>query len=74
MAEAVLRQAARSSGGAFYREEDLFRLPESLTPRTTTYPWREEEVVVYDLFWWLFVAFLVLITAEWLVRKFSDLS
>jgi hypothetical protein len=70
MAEPVLRHAALASGGHFYREEDLYRLTDRLKPLKVSYFWREE----IDLFPLLMVIFVVLITMEWLVRKFSDLS
>lgn len=70
MAEAALRLAAQTSGGRFYREEDLYRLADNLKPRKASYYWREE----LDLFPLLMALFVLLITAEWLIRKFSDLS
>jgi hypothetical protein len=70
MAEPFLRHAALASGGHFYREEDLDRLADNLKPLKVSYFWREE----IDLFPLLMALFVVLITMEWLVRKFSDLS
>jgi len=70
MAEPELRLAARTSGGQFYREEDLCRLTDSLKPLKVSYFWRDE----IDLFPLWMAIFVLLITAEWLVRKFSDLS
>jgi hypothetical protein len=45
-------------------------LPESITPQLASFTWREE-ISLYPL---LLVLFIVLITLEWLLRKFSDLS
>ncbi len=70
MAEKSLREMARISGGQFYREEDLYRLPDDIVPRTMAYRDRQE-VMLYPLGLALFV---LLITGEWLLRKFANLS
>jgi hypothetical protein len=70
MAEKALREMARLSGGQFYREEDLYRLPDDIPPRTVAFRDRQD-VMLFPLG---LVAFVILITAEWLVRKFSNLS
>jgi hypothetical protein len=71
MAEDPLRAAALASGGKFYREEDLYRMLASLEPRKAPFTMRSE------LLLWnapVFLVFLVLIAAEWILRKFSNLS
>jgi hypothetical protein len=70
MAEKSLREMARISGGEFYREEDLYRLPDDVPTRTVAYRDRQD-VMLFPLG---LVLFVVLITGEWLVRKFSNLS
>ncbi len=72
MAEDALRQLATQSGGRFYREEDLHRLPEQVEPKRTPYVHRQE-VLLWSapLIMLLIVA---LFTGEWLLRKFSNLS
>jgi hypothetical protein len=70
MAEKSLREMARLSGGQFYREEDLYLLPDDVPARTVAYRDRQD-VMLYPLALALFV---MLITGEWLVRKFSNLS
>jgi hypothetical protein len=70
MAEKALRDMAQTSGGHFYREEDVLRLPDDITTRTVTFRDRAE-VMLYPLG---LVLFVVLITGEWLVRKFANLS
>jgi hypothetical protein len=70
MAEKALREMARTSGGQFYREEDLYRLPDDIQPRTVAYRDRLD-VMLFPLG---LILFVVLITMEWLVRKFSNLS
>ncbi len=71
MAEDALRAAADASGGKFYREEDLHRMLASLEPRKAPFTLRSEMLL------WnapVFLVFLALIAAEWLLRKFSNLS
>jgi uncharacterized membrane protein len=70
MAEKALREMAQTSGGRFYREEDLWRLPGDITPRTVSYRDRAD-VMLYPLGLALFV---LVITGEWLLRKFANLS
>jgi hypothetical protein len=71
MAEPALRAAALLSGGKFYREEDLHRLASDIQPQKTEFTRRQEIVLWNPLTLLLFVG---LVTAEWLVRKFSNLS
>jgi hypothetical protein len=71
LAERPLRDAAQLSGGRFYREEDLSQLVSSLEPRSKEFT-RRQEVLVWNPL--AILIFLFLITLEWVVRKFSDLS
>jgi hypothetical protein len=71
MAEDDLRQAAALSGGKFYREEDLHRLAADLAPRKASFTVRHE-VLLWN--WPVFLVFLGLITLEWVLRKFANLS
>jgi hypothetical protein len=71
LAEESLRLAARLSGGSYYREEDLHRLVASITPRTAPFTQRQEVLLWHPLAMLLFV---LLLTAEWVLRKFSHLS
>jgi uncharacterized membrane protein len=71
LAEDSLRAAAQASSGKFYREEDLHRMLASLEPRKAPYTMRSEMLL------WnapVFLIFLGLIAAEWILRKFSNLS
>jgi hypothetical protein len=70
MAEKALREMAQASGGRFYREEDVHRMPDDITTRTVTFRDRAD-VMLYPLGLGLFV---LLITGEWLLRKFANLS
>lgn len=71
LAEKALREAAEISGGRFYREEDLRTLPASLHEETATMRHHQELVLWNPL---IILVFLGLISMEWVVRKFSDLS
>jgi hypothetical protein len=71
LAEIALREAASISGGRFYREEDLHRLPAEIPRETTPYTLHQEVLLWNPL---AFLIFLGLITVEWTVRKFSNLS
>ncbi len=71
MAADALREAALASGGKFYREEDLHRLVPDLEPRKATFVVRQEMLLWNPTVFGIFVA---LILAEWLLRKFSNLS
>jgi hypothetical protein len=71
MAEEALRQAASLSGGRFYREEDLHRLAGQVEPASARFSQRQEVLLWNPLALLLFVG---LATAEWIIRKFSNLS
>lgn len=71
LAEKNLRELGESSGGKFYREEDLYRLATDVQPRKTSFTIRQEVVLWNPLAMALFV---LLITAEWVVRKYANLS
>jgi hypothetical protein len=71
LAEKELRDLAKDSGGKFYREEDLHHLASDLQERKVDYRIRQEVVLWNPL---AMLLFIVLITAEWLIRKFSNLS
>jgi uncharacterized membrane protein len=71
MAEQPLRDLAAASGGRFYHEEDLPSLAASIEPKNAAFVQRRE-----ILFWnpLAFLAFVLLITAEWVARKFANLT
>ena len=71
LAEEALREAAGLSGGKFYREEDLHRLVAEIPAKKIPFLHRQEVLLWTPLALAVFVA---LLTAEWLVRKFSNLS
>ena len=70
MAEGALREAARLSGGRFYREEDLHLLPRQIKPQQVPFTMHVEKLLWNPLMMILFVG---LVTAEWVLRKLSNL-
>ncbi len=71
LAKEPLEEAATASGGAFYREEDLNKLVERVQPRNAPFTVRQPVMPLNPL---VFLIFVSLITVEWVVRKFSNLS
>jgi hypothetical protein len=71
MNERALREAATLSGGKFYREEDLHHLASDIQPQTATISQRREILLWNPMTLLIFVG---LVTAEWMLRKFSNLS
>lgn len=72
MNEPLLREMASVSGGAFFREEDLFKLPDTIMKKTD----RVRSPLEVEL-WSSPLYFLLLIgvvTAEWILRKLSHLK
>jgi uncharacterized membrane protein len=71
LAEEQLRKLADATGGKFYREEDLHKLPGDVKPKTVPFTRRDE-----TLLWNRWALFLVigLFSVEWVVRKFNSLS
>jgi hypothetical protein len=70
-AEEALRAAAATSGGKFYQEEDLHRLAADVPARLAPFAQRQEVLLWGPL---TLVLFVLLVTAEWVLRKFSNLS
>jgi hypothetical protein len=71
LAKEALEDAAAASGGTFYREEDLGKLVENIEPQAAAFAVRQPVMPLNPL---MFLLFVGLITAEWVVRKFSNLS
>jgi hypothetical protein len=72
--EGPLRKLAEQTGGQFHREETLANLPDAVVAKTVKLdPPPRVEVLVWNR-WWAFLIVISLFTAEWLVRKFSNLS
>jgi len=74
MNEDALRKLAAQTGGKFYREETLKDLPNDVVGKTVKLePPPRIEILVWTR-WWALMLVISLLTAEWLVRKFSNLS
>jgi uncharacterized membrane protein len=71
MAEESLREAATLSDGRFYREENLYQLAGYIEPRPATFMRRQEVLLWNPLALFLLVG---LVTGEWILRKFANLS
>ena len=69
--ELLLRQIAKTSGGQYYREEDMKRLIDVLGPASDR---REivKETQLWQSYWW-FVPIMLLLTAEWTLRRVKGL-
>jgi hypothetical protein len=72
MNEAMLRDIATTTRGAFFREEDLYKLPETIAAKTE----RVKSPLEVEL--WssplYFMLMLLVLTGEWVLRKMSQLK
>lgn len=69
--ESLLKQIAADTGGAFLREEEIGRLPELLSPLSSGRV-VESETLIWQSYWW-FAVIVMLLTAEWVLRKRAGL-
>jgi hypothetical protein len=70
--EPLLRDIAQSTGGAFLREEDLYSLPDRVKAQPSVVATNLEiELWSSPLY---FLLMLAVVTAEWIVRKMSQLK
>lgn len=69
--ETLLKQIAAASGGDYLREEELFRLPELLSPLSSGRV-VESDTQIWQSYWW-FAAIVILLTTEWVLRKRAGL-
>jgi hypothetical protein len=69
--EAAMRQLAETTGGKFYREEDLMKLPDEVRPQPSPF-YQREEILLWNA--WIMGALIALLTLEWFLRKFNGLS
>jgi len=69
--ESALRSLAATSGGAFLREEDLYKLPEQIQHTLQpVYSTADAELAFSPLY---FLVLVALITTEWILRKLVQL-
>jgi len=71
LADEPLRQLAKATDGGFYREEDLQSLPAAILQKYSPFTVRQEALLWNPLALLMFVG---LITAEWVLRKLTNLS
>lgn len=71
MAEGEMRKLAEATGGGFYREEDLHKLPAQVKAQMAPFSIRTEFILWNK---WAMILLIVLLTMEWVVRKFNGLS
>ena len=67
----LLQEMARSSGGAFLREEQFEELDKLLLPLSSGRV-IESDTLLWQSYWW-FAAIVTLLTIEWLLRKRAGL-
>jgi len=72
MNEPLLRELATMTGGVFFREENLHKLPETISQRTERVRSPLEVELWSSPFYFLLL--LSVVTAEWVLRKFSYLK
>jgi hypothetical protein len=72
MNEPLLRDIATLTGGVFFREENLQKLPETISQRTEKVRSPLEVELWSSPFYFLLL--LSVVTAEWVLRKFSYLK
>jgi len=72
MNEQLLRDMSTASGGQFFREEDLYKVPDVVRQKTESVKSRQEAEL------WSSPAFFLLllgvVTAEWVMRKMAQLK
>jgi hypothetical protein len=72
MNEGLLRELAGMTGGQFFREEDLYKLPDTISAKTERVRSPlEVELWASPLY---FLLMLSVVTAEWVLRKLSHLK
>jgi hypothetical protein len=72
MNESLLRELTAMSGGTFFREEDLHKLPDTIRQRTERVRSPLEVELWSSPFYFLLM--LAVVTAEWVLRKLSYLK
>ncbi len=65
--EDLLRQMSAATGGEYLREENIDRLVELLAPMSRGRV-IESDTVLWQSYWW-FLPIVILLTAEWIIRK-----
>jgi hypothetical protein len=72
--EAALKRLAEQTGGRFYRENDLKDLPGAIENKVVYLdPPPRKETLLWTR-WYVLASIVGLLTAEWVIRKFCNLS
>jgi hypothetical protein len=70
--ETLMRDLAKESGGAFLREEDLYKLPEMISSKS------QKALRTFSVEFWqsplYFMLLIGVVTAEWVLRKVCQLK
>ena len=69
--EPAMRKLAEATGGKFYREEDVIKLPAEAKPQPSPF-YQKEELLLWNE--WAMILLIGLLTLEWFLRKFNGLS
>jgi hypothetical protein len=72
MNESLLRDISIISGGEFFREETLYKLPDAIRLKTDRIGW-PVEIELWST-WLFFLIALAVVTAEWVLRKTAQLK
>ena len=72
MNQPLLQQIASATGGAFFREEDLYKLPETISQKTERVRSPLEVELWSSPFYFLLL--IGVVTCEWVLRKMSYLK
>lgn len=72
--EPELNKLGVESGGGYYREENLYELPNKVSTRTAKIENLPPSEVLLWTRWWVLAIVISLFSVEWLVRKMSNLS
>jgi hypothetical protein len=71
LAAEALRTAASVSGGRYYQEESLHDMAKAIQPRQAKYELHQEVLLWGPM---AFLIFAVVVTCEWVLRKFANMS
>jgi hypothetical protein len=69
--EEPMRKLAEATGGKFYREEDLVKLPNDVKGQSARF-YHKDEILLWNE--WMMGLLIGLLTLEWFLRKFNGLS
>jgi hypothetical protein len=69
--EEPMRKLCDATGGKFYREEDLVKLPNDVKGQSARF-YHKEEILLWNQ--WMMIGLICLLTLEWFLRKFNGLS